>query len=310
MESPSLFEDSPYKQFRQFRKHMTTVIAIRCKDGIVLCSDSQVTRGNLKDTTTKIDEVMSNSLIASSGISNYIELFTQTVREILPLKLTLLRYYGALKECSDVYNKKIVDHIGTLPEGFLSENGLKVSDLYPDGIFVANYPSGKDMITRYPIVHVSPPLPPKFVGVPHRLAVGSGGEAATIFLKSIERIFWIIGLTWTDFSTTLAAQLCRILVRRIADIDPSSSGFLLYRITDKTQELYEWDIFSDMRPDEAHLTVLPRTFLKEISDIDPKKIEKLVNDYQILSLVKSLHPSLITTLLSSLTEEGKGDSVQ
>ena len=60
---------------------MTTVIAIKSKDGIILASDSQGTSSKVKTTIKKVFKINSHAGIGASGDSSQIELFVDELKQ-------------------------------------------------------------------------------------------------------------------------------------------------------------------------------------------------------------------------------------
>ena len=93
MEIPTLqartkreFEGLPFIPIRYLtdsRKHVTTVIALKGKDGIVLCADYQETSGTSKEIVNKISRIGEDSALGCAGSSSSIELFRECMRENL-----------------------------------------------------------------------------------------------------------------------------------------------------------------------------------------------------------------------------------
>ena len=112
-----------------------------------------------------------------------------------------------------------------------------------------------------------------------RAAIGSGGIAGTVFLKTAEDYMEHFGLGWKNFSTKAVSHFLWIVMRRISNIDPFSSGIKIYRLgTEKTTEL---------RFDEADDSLSSLT--KDIvADLSPVKTKEILDKIDLANILKGL----------------------
>jgi len=265
---------------------LTTILAIRGEDGIVIAADTQAT-GRMLEYALKITPIGDNALLGCSGAAQYISLFTQHVQESLGNPGAGDYYkavYGAIKS----YSREVA---GENEYSSVLDDTVK-NLCCPAGV-LAVYDSSE---REYHIFEFQTPRPPNLVKYPNRASVGSGSLAADILLKNIERMLHRIGLDWVNLSTSLIAQFCVLLLRRIEYVDPATSGAAIYRLNQSRSEYLSVEhIFGKLGKDDYALTVLIRNAIKEIG---PEKLQQLLKQYNLSSILSSLGLTLPNQLLS------------
>jgi hypothetical protein len=263
---------------------MTTIIAIRCKNAVIMAADKQAT-GFTKETVTKITPLDQNRLVACAGAATYIGLFKDILRD------TLKRHRGRHTD-----NFKIINEAGSS----YRESTIRIAEstdthtsnpkFYPEAIFAAF--EKKQKSNR--LFQTAPDLRDPFLEVlspQNRATAGHGGDSATVFLRSAEDVMArmdskLIDINWMEFSPRLVSQLCFVLLRRISYIDPYTSGQQIYQLDSLGgRELDpQKDIFDNaQKSDLTYVTVLVRTIRKEV---DREKILKLVEVFRVPELIK------------------------
>jgi hypothetical protein len=254
---------------------LTTIISIRCKDGIVVGADTQATEATTWEYSIKVKEIDRFSLMAFAGTANYVELFAKYVRKSVSKRGTS-DYYDAINSAIESYSVDIgkrIKRVELSPE--------LISSCYPEAAFATNDLSSNN----YRLFEVKTPHPCSEPEYPFRVTVGSGGRTAVAFLKNIENLMMKFGLNWNLVSTNLASQLCWLLLNRVELVDPGSSGAILYRIDDsETHRLTGRDVWGEQEH-ESWSTVALRTAIDEIPQ---EKLEQIVQRYKLADVFKKI----------------------
>jgi hypothetical protein len=251
---------------------LTTIIAIRCKDGVILCADSQ-SSGSTKEVAVKIEEIGDQGLIACSGYEPYIDQFKDYVRDWIDGK-GKKSYRKTLNQAITAFSRDVSERYDTFVPPLRVRYALE--DLFPSAIFVT-----RDT-RRVRIYNMETPHPCWEQYYPHRATAGSGSVAADIFLRSGEYLLAKLGLDWNMLSTHLVAQMCWILIRRIAYVDSNTSGVALYRVSvdNPPENLTAKTVFPNQNG-RYQLSMLIETAIKEIKEIPNalSSLRKVVADY-------------------------------
>ena len=281
-----LIQDYTNTQFRNISqpvRSLTTIIAIQCRDGVLLAADSQATAATQWEWTNKIHPINKNSLIASSGADRYITLLEDHVEHSLSQLETNEPYYLALNRAVKAYSKEILEDFQLVPN---PTNAAPPPYQYPSAIFAVH----DSNLAKQRIFTIRTPDPClEITEYPYRATLGSGAQSADIFLKTIEYAFakTQIRTHWTNLSTQLVGAFCYILLRRIAYLDPNTKGCTIYRLGADEPYHHEYqntELFPDWNPEDKHDYQL-RHFMKQaIKEIGTEKVAKLVQEYKINDL--------------------------
>lgn len=263
------FDPKPFRNLKTPLRCMTTVFAIESKDGIIMASDTQFT-GRFREKGRKTWELRDNVLLGCAGYNNYNYLFWRRLRDEFDVEADITlpdRIDRGIKS----FNAEMKDRIGILTHGEILER-------QPQGI-VAGYDEGLDG-GRYVMFEANPPEPCLEVDQRNmRVAAGTGGIAATVFLKTIESVMDDYGVFYSDLSWKIIAQLSWMMLNRITLIDPNTSGFGLWRIEkDDYHVLREADIFRKDTPPH-YVSELLENVLKEIGSA---KVWQILSDWKAL----------------------------
>lgn len=257
---------------------MTTIISIRCKDGIVVGADTQATEATTWEYSIKVKEIDRFSLVAFAGTANYVELFAKYLLKSVS-KRGSSDYYdainSAIESCSVDIGKRIKR---------VELSAQLIPSCYPEAVFANNGLS----LNSYRLFEVKTPHPCSEPEYPYRVTVGSGGRTAVAFLKNIENLMMKFGLNWNLISTNLASQLCWLLLNRVELVDPGSSGAIVYKIDGSgTHQLTGRDVWGEQEL-ESWSTVALRTAIYEIP---PEKLEQIVQRYKLADVFKKIMPT-------------------
>src|SRR5439155_16986262 len=140
---------------------LTTILAIRDEDGIVIAADTQAT-GRMLEYALKITPIGDHALLGCSGAAEYISLFTQHVQESLQ-DPGAGDYYKAVHGAIKSYSREVAE---------VNEYSALLDDTIknlccPAGV-LALYDSSK---REYHIFEFQTPRPPNFVKYPNRASV-------------------------------------------------------------------------------------------------------------------------------------------
>ncbi|MGA2972314.1 MAG: hypothetical protein ABSE39_06790 [Candidatus Bathyarchaeia archaeon] len=255
---------------------MTTVMVVKCRDGVILCSEGQQSSLETKEMVSKIHPVNYRGktdrfcLLGCAGSGYFIPRFKEHVGKAI-LSRGKRTYGEALDGAIESYS------------GFVKTRNKKIGfgtqHDFPSAIFVG-YES-TDAETH--VYSLEPPLLPKELSAPYSAAIGSGGVYASLLLSIAETALDRIGLVWTDLSTELVAQVSYMILGRIVNYD-MYSGMNAY--TWKVNEngyttLDDEQVFHRHELGEKYrLTVLLKTCSDEIPRFQAN-LRKFAKDYNI-----------------------------
>ncbi len=242
---------NPFRNLSPTLPPLTTVIGIVCKDGVVMASDTQAT-GFTTESIPKVRPFGKTVTLGCAGSAEYISLFQDYVGNEQSA-IDKGEFKSALRKAIDNYSEYIANRIDTLKLSRLP--GFDPRNLYPDGIMAGYDKEAK----KYRLFEFSSPNPCRELEWPIecRATAGSGGIAATVILKTIENSVAPGEPTqtiWTWFSTKTIAQLCKIILGQISQIDPYSSGDMIIKLTPEGNTLFSHrDIFEEGQDRVAQL---------------------------------------------------------
>ena len=280
----------PKLRYPQCRQRLTTVIAVRCRDGIILCADSQETNEyaglGTKEIVSKIyavnygDNTDEYCVLGCSGLPAYINQLRERVGEAI-LKREGKSYTEALEDATVdfshfVYSRKL----GYSPRQDLST--------LASAIFVGYEP--KTQTTHMYLL--APPDPPDPLSHQFRATTGTGGLYASLLFNIAEVLMRKVHLEWDKLNTTLVAQFCYMVLGRITNYDSFSGlGINIYRIDHQTGKR-EYITAEQMFPghgttEKYRLSVFLKTVKDEIlQDEDLKQsVLKSLKDYKVLDII-------------------------
>src|SRR5208282_664798 len=210
----------PKFRYLKQRERLTTVMAVKCRDGVILCADGQLTSNlgilGTKDTVSKIqpvnfhDETDNLCVLGCSGVEPYIDLFRQHVgREMIERGHEGRSYFEALDRAIQNYSRYVK------PRTKRAVIPFKPEVFYPSAIFAGYEPKDK----KIRVYLLETPHSPNELSIPYRSAIGSGGLYASLLLNIVEVALDRMRLVWTDLSTKLVAQICYMTLGRIVNYD-------------------------------------------------------------------------------------------
>jgi len=274
---------------------LTTVFAIKCRNGVVLCSDAQESAGfgdvGTKEISTKVHKIATGDsgscLLGCAGVTNYIELFVEYVEEVVANR-EAQSYYQVLDDGVKQFTKQMVSRTSEagLPRQFMDK-------MMPQGIF-----AGFDRETNSPLVYeLTPPHPPRELRPPYRVAIGTGGLYANLLLgiaeTVIDRMTWsthVEPLRWIDFRTRVVSQFCYFVLARVMHYDLASGlNSYIYVLNEQGGKLQDdQDLFprhGKSDGDAYRVTIFAKTLLEEL----PKEcLPTLFKLYNLESVVGRL----------------------
>jgi len=287
MEPESLvpISDAP-KGFRSLRPKLmglTTVFVIEGRDELAMCADTQET-GWVKEICSKIAPISfrgQDGLLGSAGSSEYIGLFEEYIQEALrkPLpkkKPTMLRILNSGMDAYTQYTEQRIENLKLSRY----ERNYEPEKYFPAAIF-AYFDREVNSFRVFTTAPLKPWIEMKRV---KRAAVGSGGDLATVLLKTAEDYMNAFDLNWRNFSPSTLFEFCYVLMDRVTKIDPYSSGFDFWRVTKDMGllNLSEKDAKDYLEGGLA-------TLLKHMADELPAdKLKKIIESPKLKELLDSL----------------------
>lgn len=272
-------------------KKLTTVIAVRCSDGVIMCTDTQETiieSGGavaIKETVSKVKPITKYSLLGCAGMPNYIDrLYYHIEKAFLKYKKSKLGYFDILDKGVESYSN-YVDNRGGYPTGIKP----------PVAICVAVDRKKK----TYHIYELKPPHPPREISHINRIAIGSGMTHAILLFKMAEKLLSKMDYDWHQLSTTFVSKFCYLVIGRIAGYDLySSPPTTFYKIDTK-----RYALLSDKKifPDSPKRYRLSQLIESAIQDLPARKLELLVKTY--------LDDKLMQELLTNKVIKSKVDDI-
>jgi 20S proteasome alpha/beta subunit len=269
------------------RECLTAVIAVRCRDGVVLCADSQESTYWTKENVTKIlpvsfeDKVNEHCVLGCAGITNYTDLLRNYVGEAF-YKHGQKTHFDTLRIALAGFTKFVNED--------RREAGYGVKEDYSafaSAIFVG-YDPEKD---RTQIYELSPPRPPHELLAPYRTAIGTGGLFASSLFGAAEELMYWINLDWTKLSTKLVSQFCYLVLGLVTTKDVHSGmGMCFYKVDRRWTKV---DIDTILPRSSYRLPIFLGTLL-DGNDVPKEKFLKLLKMYdpdgalleKLLALVK------------------------
>ncbi len=281
----------PFRNLRPKPKtRLTTIFAIKCSDGLVMCSDTQATvAGQAKETATKITFVGENAILGCSGNELYIQKLEDAFESF---SSDTTGYKQSITECVRSYSKEVSTDMaaagtrrfadGTVPRLYETDALLAFSDSsFVIHLFQVNAPYGA-------FEEKKPPF---------RLSVGSGGFISNFVLKTVEeRIFSVVELGWQDMTMKEVMQFSAFLIFVVGQYEANTSPigriYYLSKISRLPREAVGVEVFGDVpRNGQYYLT----EFLKTVLAHHPEQVKKWIKTYmdddllqRLLGLVGSL----------------------
>jgi ATP-dependent protease HslVU (ClpYQ) peptidase subunit len=290
MQAEVQYPPNPFRSLiRKPKFRLTAVIAIEAKDGLVMGADSQQTSW-VKEVTNKIGWLAPTVLLGCAGSSQYIDILRSKIQQVVIDKLDelnqgLLDFKAVLNTAIDEYGKYAAERIDNLK--LRSFPNFDIRDYYPEGLCavfktIPRYSQENPLrLGDYHIYEIKTPHPCLDIVPRHRAAIGSGGDAATVILKTVEEYLEAYGLNWTNFSAKVINQFIGMVLQRIARIDPYSSGIELWTlkpiVTETTPVIFD--------PQTDHLSYLLPLI---IAELPRSKIAEIVRRSNLLDVLKML----------------------
>ena len=289
----------PKFRYPKPRPHLTTVIAVQCKDGVILCADGQesneYTEFGTKQLVGKIDQLIFDNkldeqcLIGCAGVTTYTDQLRERIGEAIARR-NGKSYHEALESATRSYSRFV--------NARKSDTGLEFDPTWASGVF-AGY-EGK----RSCVYTLLPPHPPELLyKYPYRTGVGTGWIFASFLFVVAEEFMRKLEITWPTLSTVLVAQFCYMVLGRVFNYEGASGmGISIYRLNDKTGS---WEGLSDDQIFPRHgekgleyrSTIFMDTLLKELP---PEKLVTVVEKYHLLDVMMSTWRKLKSTESSSV----------
>lgn len=251
---------------------MTTIIGVKCKDGILMCSDTQSSTDTVKDSAVKIKPIGDLYLFGGAGASPYINHFYDILSD------SLLHSKPNQTEI-DKINTAILNY-----SSFIQEWNKKVEfpvDPYPHVLL------GSVQGQSFHLWHIETPNIAEEVKDPFRSTIGTGGEIARHYFLTVERFLDKYSNYWVYLSTKLIAQFCYLLISNILRIDLKSGGRVhFWKIDNDGVNPYPLNQFFTSKNYIAELTT---SIIKEIPEckeyiasivVDIPQFMEMFNDFK------------------------------
>jgi hypothetical protein len=260
---------------------MTTVIAVQASDGLVIGSDLQRT-GAAKEFVPKLKLFSSAvgrvEIFGFAGTPFYEAALYRRIKRKL-MESPFKDYEENLSDAIDSFNEYLKRRLRT-------QHLNPSADMLPQGVLAASTEAVG--MAHYRLFQFQPPDHLIEMELsPFRTAIGSGGDVATVFLKTIEQFMFRAGIDrgWRQFSSHTIRQLVWLLLDEASDIDPFSRGRDIQVITPNHVDgiWAQNPVFQS--PNDSHLSEFIQNALRELSPQMPKYI---LEQYDLLDIVKGL----------------------
>jgi 20S proteasome alpha/beta subunit len=244
---------------------LTTVIGIKCIDGIVIASDSQAT-SKLQRTKTlgvsKIFKLNDFSLLGGSGDGGHIKILVGDFKE------RLSRGKFNKKKFRDIVEQAFLDlhkRHNTVRAKLLGLKGPQ-SLFHPSGILGAKF--GANNFDLYLLRQDG-----WLIDVDDYEVIGSGKDLAEFVIKVLNRSTSIIGKTISNVKVEDVVRLACYIIKEVKESDSQSGGLAKVAVIDDSgvRELSENEVRENY---ETFVNVLAYGYSQLITD---KPIEELEN---------------------------------
>ena len=274
----------PKFRYPKPRQRLTTVMAVDCADGVVLCADGQETNEYVgfgtKQLVSKIDQLRFGNessrhcLLGCAGLTTYTNQLRERVEQAVLTRNGT--YFEALEIATRNYSKFV--------NARKPDTGLLFDQSWASAIFAGYDPQDK----KHYIYSIWPPHPPELLSkYPHRTGTGTGWVFASLLFVVAEQLMSKLEITWKNLSTLVAAQFCYMALGRIMNYDRESGlGTNIYRIgTDGIFEGMSDETISPGHSTETfRLPIILRTLMKE-KQISKDKLFSLMEEYGLTSVI-------------------------
>jgi 20S proteasome alpha/beta subunit len=269
---------------------LTTIVAIRTSDGVILGCDSQNTEESrgIKETMSKATKIDEHTVLACAGVNNYIELLKEQIRKRFDEERANLKLYETLNNAVKSFSREFLDFSKGRTGGYDVDRNS-----YPEAIFAAYDVANGG---QYRIFRIEPPSPCVELRSPQdEVTAGTGGSAASVLLKTVEHLMVESNLKWTELPAKLVGQFCWVLINTVSLIDPYTSGIEIYHLNGSdVKQFSEGQLFDNLKPGEAHIIGAARTALVHFRNKNQDKgiIENLIKHYNAEDLIREVLISL------------------
>ena len=234
--------------------------------------DTQYT-GRFKEKGPKAWELRDNVIMGIAGVNNYNYLFYRRLADEFD-KTDEITLPDRIDRGIEAFNTEIFRrNKATL----LTRSEIDYNQ--PEAI-IAGYDEG---LESFAIFQVSPPDPCDQIA--HRAAVGTGGTAATVFLKTIESLMEDYRIRYTDLSWQLIGQLSFILLSRVSFLDPNSSGATILYLEKDSNAIVDP---SALFPKGTSPNFLSAFTERVIEEVGIEKVDRFLKDWKLKDLLKGL----------------------
>lgn len=285
---PRLIPKSLKPKFRypKPRPRLTTIMAVDCKEGVVLAADGQETNEwpsiTIRQLVNKIDQVSyrgrkePHCLLGFSGAEGYIDQFEERIGKAIS--------EGRNKTHSEALDDAICDFAHYL---YRRDTGLRKGQELNDlasAVFVGYDPKIRKTCV-YTLLPPHPPIP--LLKYPHRTGIGSGWPFAGLLFTLAESLLGQLGLSWKNISTQLVAQFCYIALGKVMNYEGRTGlASSVYKMDESGnfEGLSVSQIFPGIIGAENKVPIALRTLLKE-KDVPRDKLLSLIKRYDLLSII-------------------------
>jgi 20S proteasome alpha/beta subunit len=202
---------------------MTTVIAIKAKDGIILASDSQGTSAKVKTTIKKVFKINSCIGIGASGENSQIELFVDELMQHVHSETELESEFRDQISSVALNLHRIHNHNHSVLCGYA---GARLF-FSPLSIAAAKPKNGDSYLyrvgfgTRGKNKEVSPYL---YKVNRDYVSIGSGSNYARLVLKQQDRIYAALERKLSDLPTEINVGIASHVINEVKQLDLETGG--------------------------------------------------------------------------------------
>lgn len=202
---------------------MTTVIAIKAKDGIILASDSQGTSVKVKTSIKKVFKINGCIGIGASGDSSQIELFVDELKQHLQNEIELESEFRNQMSNVVLNLHRIYNHNHSLLCGYA---GARLF-FSPLSIAAAKPKNGDSYLYRvgFGTMGKNNEVSPYLYKVNRDyVSIGSGSNYARLVLKQQDRIYAAINKNLSDLPTENNVGIASYVINEVKQLDLETGG--------------------------------------------------------------------------------------
>lgn len=211
---------------------MTTVLAIKSKDGIILASDSQGTSSKIKTSVKKIFKINDRVGIGTSGDSSQIELFVDEIKQNFQNEIELESEFKAQMYSFMVNLHRLYNYNHSFLCGY---TGVRLF-FTPFSVAAVIPRNGDSCIYRmgFGTTGKNNEVSPYLYRVNHDyVSIGSGSSYARLVLAQQDRLYSAINKKLSDLSIEHIIGISAYVINEVKQLDLETGGKIQIAIVNR-----------------------------------------------------------------------------